>query len=145
MRDIEFRGRLTDGMAWAFGDLFQSAARDFFVIGGYPVEKETIGQYTGMKDKDGVKIFEGDIVRYCGIYEYEEMEEWDEEAELRPAPYYWEKDVVKWQGKYCPAFDLDNHQYDFNGLGYICDEHHVIEVIGNIHDNPELLKEGEEE
>ena len=75
---------------------------------------ETIGQYTGLTDKNGKKIFEGDIVAF-GEYRY----------------------TVEWK-------------QDRIGYGYTetadrmleCDGEHC-EVIGNIHDNPELLKEGE--
>lgn len=83
----------------------------------YDVFPETVGQYTGLTDKNGKKIFEGDIVEFQE--EYGCIEYHDKEAKF----------VVK---------------YDAG----ICDFDHIpvneVEVIGNIHDNPELLKGGAE-
>jgi uncharacterized phage protein (TIGR01671 family) len=79
---------------------------------------ETVGQYTGLTDKNGTKIFEGDIV----LYEKE-----DEVGQIE----YHESEAM-----FVVVFDT--WQTDFDHI-YSCD----IEVIGNIHDNPELLKGGE--
>ncbi|MDR1957162.1 MAG: YopX family protein, partial [Treponema sp.] len=72
------------------------------------VDSDTVGQYTGLKDKNGTRIFEGDIVKLCRIRVY---------------PVIWKNS----------AFQVNN---DFLGLWPSSD----IEVIGNIHDNPELLE-----
>lgn len=89
----------------------------FFNINEYPiVNPETVGQYTGMTDKNGTKIFEHDIVRIavCGTYD-----------------------------NYVISYDKENARFVVGDTGftfwrYISTK---IEVIGNIHDNPELLKE----
>lgn len=128
MREIEFRGKLTSNRGWAYGNLSikpnnQCAiiTPDDTVIGKYgKVDIETIGQYVGLKDKSGNKIFEGDIViitedgcmnGFIGVVEY---------------------------NKSC--FDLKSiEDYDvYEGLEYY--EEEQLEVIGNIHDNPELLE-----
>lgn len=72
-------------------------------------------QYTGLKDSKGVEIYEGDILSYL------------------EAPLYWE---VIWHNNLC-CFRLENTRY--------CEEAHLYggtpEVVGNIYENPELLKE----
>lgn len=86
---------------------------------------ETVGEYTGLTDKNGKRIFEGDIVRYRPEY-------WSE-----PHWSIVEYCADKWN---YPAFDLKDHDYEGNGLQFAHEEGVWLEVIGNIHDNPELLE-----
>jgi uncharacterized phage protein (TIGR01671 family) len=138
MRDIEFRGRLIDGRIWAYGDLLQSSERDFFVVGGYPVEKETIGQYTGLKaaksnryitvdgkkEKD-LRIFEGDIVGFTFFYYGEtEIEEH-------------KKGIIAFDD-YSFMFISETERYYLSDLTF--DSGSDIEIIGNIYDNPSFLE-----
>lgn len=91
----------------------------------YMVDPETVGQFTGMYDKNGVSIYEGDIVQYQPEYE---------PASLRSF-------VVYFADKYnYPAFDLAEHNYEANGL-QCAHEEGGCEVIGTIYDNPELLED----
>jgi len=72
MRPIEFRGLRTDGKGWVYGDLIQphQGNPDTFIAlnNGHikSVWPESVGQFTGLYDRNGVKVFEGDVVRVHG-------------------------------------------------------------------------------
>ena len=85
---------------------------------------ETIGQYTGLIDKNGTKIFEGDIVKIGG----DNLPYWMEVGKFKPVEYI--------NDGFCPFTEYDNDC----GTWLMAKD---CEVIGNIHDNPELVKERE--
>ena len=132
MREILFRAKRLDNGEWIYGDLLTPTdIIDIWEISEntgmgdrYEIDPETVGQYTGLKDKNGNKILEGDIVQYQPEYATEPIHS-----------------VVE----YCadkfnyPAFDLKNHDYEANGLQCAHEEGVGCEVIGNIHDNSALL------
>lgn len=139
MRKIIFRGKRKDNGEWVEGSaintqydirgdkhtyigIFVTSERYSLMktIEWYEVYPETVGQYTGLTDKNGTKIFEGDIVRL-------------------PYPEHIETFVCFWDDGNI-EFGLKNEKEDF-GLAYASRD---IEIIGNIHDNPELLKGGVE-
>ena len=131
MREILFRGKRYDNGQWVYGYLIHNEfCNSNIPYIGYlrladtnadEVIPSTVGQYTGLIDKNGTKIFEGDIVK-------------DEDSQL--------------YGKVVFATAADG----FDGMtGFMVDDicdglqnyngfWHFVEVIGNIHDNPELLK-----
>ena len=130
IREVIFRGKRTDNGKWECGDLlspneFNAIPHIVYIdylneygdIGeiSTPVIPETVGQYTGLTDKNGVKIFEGDIVslvKHDGlIYKVVYV----------PCRY----ELVNSKGVNCFVLDIYKSEN--------------IEVIGNIHDNPELL------
>lgn len=131
MRKIVFRGKRLDNGEWVYGDLIQNIdsikirehEKDIKRIAkSYSIDTETAGQYTGMKDKNGKRIFEGDIVRV----EYTGSKVGDSgtgtvvfDGCMFAILWGWHKDLVCLTG-FC------NHKF---------------EVIGNIHDNPEPIAE----
>lgn len=146
MREILFRGKRTDNGEWIEGYLVKIGRESFsdherygicnkaIPLGGSgvcynlkidEVIPETVGQYTGLTDKNGKKIFEGDIIfckkpiegnhiDYCIEFGFVEMK-------------YGAFGLHRKQGFYRPFKDwLEDYEY---------------EVIGNIHDNPEFMEE----
>ena len=130
MRTIKFRGKSIDGEEWLYGDLVSSANKKRFAIlvndaesyDECEVDPETIGQFTGLYDCDGNKIYEGDIVE-------------------------WEKDglmyVVKfWHGMfYASAKECNDGIFGGFPLHALTEhEDRKCKIAGNIFDNPEVLK-----
>ena len=124
MRTIKFRGRDFAGF-WYIGDLVQNNAEDddLLISRGCVsiyIENETVGQFTGLVDKNGKEIYEGDII-------IEKLRRARKDGERLVICF----DDFEWQGK--------NANGSTTSLSLLV-EYHTIEVIGNIHDNPELLK-----
>lgn len=121
MREIIFRGRKKFSNEWFYGDLIRIDG-DVYVFpldstnspDYYEVDPETVGQYTGLDDKNLIKIFEGDIFMHT-VYH---------------------KDICVAEFKHGSFGALGDHVNQY--LCY-CNEH--IDIIGNIHDNPELLNQ----
>lgn len=139
-REILFRGKRIDNGEWDYGYFVKYkpyASEDKIVYGIVPtyvselylfeVDPETVGQYTGLYDKNDLKIFEGDIVKL-----HNELGEYPLPVIYR-AGSFWLYDKTIINGDYP---DDENAGLDLLG-SYITD---VLEVIGNIHDNPELLE-----
>ena len=134
MRTIKFRGKsiLTD--EWFYGDLVHSADKKRTAIlvndkDSYDeceVDTETVGQFTGLMAKNGKEIYEGDVI---GCHN----------PRIKHLIFYNEK-----QGRFMAALngDIEN---DFVGVCGLDDSRWTgsKEVIGNIYDNPGLLKGGE--
>ena len=130
MREIKFRGKDFKNN-WLFGSLIQY--RDSTQIGylSYAdsmtfvnVNKKTIGQFTGLTDKNGVEIYEGDFLKRI-------ITAGDGEKHIST-------DIVKFSGaSFCTYALSDKND---SGLYLVNWSGHEIEVVGNIHDNPELLQ-----
>lgn len=146
MREILFRGKIINGAEWLEGYFCYSSISDLPCIQDKATHEyknvipETVGQYTGLTDKNGNKIFEGDIVKdntlpiTCGVGVIE---------------------FGNYETKMNSSLINDNYSYHI-GFYITWDDtldfredlafwNEKIEVIGNIHDNPELLKEADNE
>ena len=135
MREILFRGKRTDNGEWVKGyycnlggnhprilkeNIFIGKIGRVLEFKNIDVILETIGQYTGLTDKNGVRIFEGDIL--CGFLD----EDYPEHKTIVTVEWY-EYMWVTRQGNYHPdSFEESDTDW--------------FEVIGNIYDNPELLE-----
>ncbi|MFB3901744.1 YopX family protein [Bacillus amyloliquefaciens] len=144
MREIKFRGMGING-EWYYGnlsiikqriksmgiDLGSYISNKAGVPFAYSVRPETVGQFTGLKDKNGREIYDGDIVRNHRDNSNELLEVlWQEEvAEHASDGIYWTKEV--------PGFRFKRIK---RGLTTVFVAHVDLEVIGNIHQNPELLE-----
>lgn len=128
MREILFRGKRIDNDEWVYGSFCMDVLEQFNGLCGvdgfvrlydkvlgkmqtYEVDRETVGQYTGLKDKNGKRIFEGDILA------------------LRTSRPH----VVRFEDG---AFVFEDTAISIRFAN-------KFEVIGNIHDNPEMLKGGD--
>lgn len=152
-RAIKFRGKRLDNEDWVHGDLLQIAggcviyhgsqtdstlientpnldvelAVELYMDEVSPVYPETVGQFTGLHDKNGKETYEDDILRvYDGERYFNIVVKWSEEAMAFMACY------------------ADGNQSPLSWFSGLLSKTHEVEVIGNIHDNPELLKGGEE-
>ena len=163
MREILFRGKqifnngqwvegcllkvTLDGETWhlIFGDDFQRSGLGITAMQHAAVDPATVGQYTGLKDKNGKRIFEGDIIKYACNFDYdcylESIERPEDYEGCDYSDIFTIDKVVYCDGCAYPAFDLDDHNFDCNGLAELVAsmEYHYA-VIGNIHDNPELME-----
>lgn len=164
MREIKFRGKRYDDGAWVYGDLvtvettYGNPSRkgilpfDSVIFDAVEdVEANTIGQFTGLHDKNGKEIYEGDILVIC---EYENMlkgvvcEESEHELftldELKGELRQQYKSVIHYEDCTLFASEQDGCDIYLASLAGDMRKSYPIfeyEVIGNIHDNPELLNE----
>ena len=115
MREILFRGERKDGNGWIYGSLWEDCGA-YRILSpgnsvGYEVYPSTVGQYTGMRDKNGKRIFEGDICR-VGDLLYK--------VEFKHSSWWFT--ILSNEVYCCPAFN--------SHCGECC------KVVGTIHDDP---------
>jgi len=130
MREILFRGKRLYCGYWVYGayikyhdgkNYIRPVECEMVRVCGYEVDPATVGQYTGLDDKDGVQIFEGDIID-CNNHGYEGVA----------------MCVIFYKGSFLVHNDKTECSEEYAmALRYGFD----VRVIGNVHDNPELLKE----
>ena len=132
-RTIKFRGKRFDNGEWVYGNLIIDDSGNCEIVDyennheiRYDIRGETIGQFTGLYDKNGKEIYEGDILMCIG------------QREDNKGRKYLRKVSFK-NGSFCmgvPEYNIDSYL-----------NNHIVngklnwEVIGNIYDNKELLEE----
>lgn len=134
MRKYFFRGKRKDNGEWVIGEGIDTNFREAYILYGWKdasvglfnvddieVIPETIGQYTGLTDKNGKKIFEGDIVKCISSFDAKDM-------------------VVIFEAAEFHLVDCQRYKNYTECCGYRHFGTLETEVIGNIHDSPELAE-----
>lgn len=150
MRTIKFRGKCCHSDTWVFGDLEVNRLDERTLIHTYyddkryhcqcDVRADTVGQFSGLHDKNGREIYEGDILRFPA------KDEWGKENFVSYEVFWhdndcaanhigWQMNRLHFQGSLCGA--------DIGIITFLPKWTSKMEIIGNIHDNPELLEGGE--
>ena len=140
MRTIKFRGKREDNGEWVYGAFYPIKDEDvFFIINncksidfddnntafnGHKVHKKSVGQFTGIRDKNGKDIYEGDVIKKCGY----------NKKEIQWIKYY---RVIYEYDAFCLEKDGETYAFGFSKDGKLIKE----EIIGNIHEHNFLLDE----
>ena len=140
MREILFRGKRIDNGEWIFGNLLDtgrgSSPKDYFILPEsgaefdeyIQVDPATVGQYTGLKGKNGKRIFEGDIIKISEV--------------LRVLDFitdvYFDNSGFRYRHADGSGSILPRHTKKVEGYEDVTSD---VEIIGNVVDNPELLEE----
>ena len=136
MRIILFRGKRIDSGEWEYGNCVFTENKVCLIynqthsidLQGFTVEENSVGQYTGLTDKNGTRVFEGDILKIINKYQSPFDDDTNEYTDITT-------DVVH--------FDDEGLCFSYGKSPFLCVVDNVTaeyEVIGNIHDNPELLE-----
>lgn len=152
IREAIFRGKRTDNGEWVEGDLLHYESGEMAIckgfskygyeateiIGRYKVLPETVGQFTGLTDKNGKRIFEGDILDVSSDVAYGGVA-------VHRLGYF----VVEFHNGCFMKSALDDPQLSFFDNAKRKGLYHFIstdihKIVGNIHDNPDILKGGED-
>lgn len=155
-REIKFRGKRTDTGEWVYGDLIHGVGskhgRMYILpvthiypkgcdnLDGWEVTPDTVGQFTGLLDKNGKEIYEGDIL---GFATERKMGYQEDGVEIALSVVFGRANPNNDSISEYMGFWAESNFGNRSSIGYQV-ECHGARVIGNIHDNPELLKGGKE-
>lgn len=136
-REILFRGKRLDNGKWVYGGI-RIVQNRYYIIPedsnpfGFEVDPATVGQFTCSVDRNGKRVFECDIIGYI-------------DTDTGETSVF---GVVRWCSE--GNFGINDHKWEgyndddsFCNVGYMLKHSRRLSIIGNIHDNPELLKGGE--
>ena len=165
MREILFRGKTILDNEWVIGaGVYKSEGHTWIITddvtktenrgtGSDAINPETVCQFTGLTDKNGTKIFEGDILKQKTTPEFAKVNsfEWEHYGIVKFGYYDWDEGEAGYasMGWYIEPLKSVSIKPKNYLVGHIqaglnqCDilnKYYPMEVIGNIHDNPELLR-----
>jgi uncharacterized phage protein (TIGR01671 family) len=156
-REIKFRGKRLDNGEWIYGSLRiwydgTEVPQNYYIAefehwgSGHEVDPQTVGQYTGLKDKNGKEIYEGDILRlWCGAsdgaatrHQITATVAWNDLCQLVPQIH--DKEVIVVGGSQDGKKQRLAVIHSWSGMHHCFRWPEKLEIIGNIYENPELLK-----
>lgn len=149
MREYLFRGKTKETHEWVYGGYTVIENRHFIIkeityscgansYGAFEVEPKTVGQYVEFNDRDGVRVFEDDVIMFC-----------DE-----PLIVFWDYEAYQWAAKkpnaQYPMFRFPDANWDCIDMGWIAAEadHNsriTTQVSHNIHDVPVVYEDDDED
>lgn len=167
MQQYKFRGKRIDNDEWVTGNLVSTSPDEAFILIGVtghikrddyecymaPVRPESVGMWTGLKDKNGKEIYEGDIIKFHYFYQSlgENLGVQESEHELigvvKWGAFGWSVSAIKgqhWEGYTgYKSGEGESNIVDLYSMNESSIHEESFEVIGNIHDHPHLLTPAE--